>query len=125
VIAVTFLPIQGGGISIGPNGVCIDCPLTKIDALKHVVILVGAVVLGIWLRRKNRSSLRTVGSFLLAFAVLELWAVNHAGIVWGIIRSTEPLEFYDRGSVWAFTLIIGALGTVSIFFFRRKRKENT
>ncbi len=65
------LLIQGGGFSIGPNGVCWDCPISLGKALQLLVVVVVCVALGIWLRHKNNGYVRNIGNFSSCLEVLS------------------------------------------------------
>ncbi len=112
--------IQGGGFSVGPNGVCWDCPISSRQAASLFAAVVICTLLGIWLRRNDKTYLRTIGNCLLVFAALELFTLNHAGRNWGIIRFTNPVEFFDRDAISVLCGILAGAGALLAVYFRKR-----
>ena len=116
--------LQGGGVTIGPNG-CWDCPISFRDALEIVAIVLASTALGIMLRCNNKRYVRIIGNCFLIFGILGIFAINHAGWNWGIIRSADPVEFYSREAVSVFSLVTVAVGAgLDIYFRRRPQKKS-
>ena len=120
-----ILFVQGGGFSIGPNGVCIDCPLSFRDALQLLTVIIVSVALGIGLRRGNKTYVRIMGNCLLIFGALEVFTLNHAGRNWGIIRSVNPLEFYNGDAVSVFSLMLVLVGGSLVVYFRKRPQKRS
>ena len=117
--------LQGGGVAIGPNGECWDCPISFREALGLVAVVLASIALGIILRRNDKRYVQIVGNCFLIFGALEIFVLNHAGRNWGIIRSLHPVEFYNRDTVSFFSLVIAMVGAGSVIYFRRRPQKQS
>jgi hypothetical protein len=117
-----FQTLLQGGAFIMRDGKCIlDCPVSPGLALLSVGIVITSVAVGAWLRRSRRNWLVNLGTGCLVIGAYFLFTLNHAGRNWGIMRSTDPVEYYEANSVSALCLLGAAAGATIVKLSERKR----
>jgi hypothetical protein len=102
---------------------CWDCPISFETALGMFLVALVCVSAGIWLRRLKKPFGRIIGNILLALAALEIFALNHAGRNWGIIRIDDPRYVYDRNIVSLLLLLFVILVAASVRHFRKSHAK--
>jgi hypothetical protein len=102
---------------------CWDSPLSFWMTYELVAVIVASVAIGIYLRGLGRPRLRTVGSFLLAFAALDIFTFNHAGRNWGVDLFGNNGKYSTPILVSVLSLLLAILGTGSVIYFE-KRAQN-
>ena len=119
-ISPAALLLTPGAGWIMKDGRCVvDCPMPLSQALEMAGIVLGLTVLAALLRRSRWTLAVLTGNALILGAASLLFTIEWAGRHWGIIRTHDPIEFYEPNLISVCVVALAAVAAAGLYALRR------
>ena len=124
--ALLALSIMQGEVAFDLRS-CWDCAVSRANVAVQTVLLAVIFSLGVYLAHHRREGLAAIGGALMGLALIVSFAFAMSVPNWGVVKSNNPLAFYDRSMVRTFYWSIVAIECTSILAVaaRKRRRRNT